>query len=280
MAAPAELVSTGDSRRSRRAAQTRSKLLEAAAELLTERGYSRLATAAVAERAGVAHGTLFKHFATKSELMAATTELVLDELIGEFSRMAQQFAAQAEPIDQALHAVWSLFRSERLQATLELYVAARTDESLRDALRPIFTTHEVRSCRRHAPCCPLRPTRRTSNPTSPGFSRPCSGAHCCGRSCPSRSSFNRSWPSWIESLERSSHAWLGGGGRMTGNSRALGGLCVVLASLVGNGASANIEPSSYDAKSIAAGTTGMAYLDNPSALAINPANLAASTAVA
>ncbi len=39
-------------------------------------------------------------------------------------------------------------------------------------------------------------------------------------------------------------------------------------------ASANIEPSSYDAKSIAAGTTGMAYLDNPSALAINPANLA------
>ena len=141
MAAPADLVSTGDSRRSRRAAQTRSKLLEAAAELLTERGYSRLATAAVAERAGVAHGTLFKHFATKSELMAATTELVLDELIGEFSRMAQQFAAQAEPIDQALHAVWSLFRSERLQATLELYVAARTDESLRDALRPIFTTH-------------------------------------------------------------------------------------------------------------------------------------------
>ncbi|MBW2403056.1 MAG: outer membrane protein transport protein [Deltaproteobacteria bacterium] len=41
-----------------------------------------------------------------------------------------------------------------------------------------------------------------------------------------------------------------------------------------NGAAANIEPSSYDAKSIGAGTTGMAYLDNPSALAINPANLA------
>lgn len=117
------------------------RLLEASAELLTERGYSRLATAAVAERAGVAHGTLFKHFATKTELMAATTEHVLEDVIGEFLRMAQEFSARPEPIDQALGAVWSLFRSDRLQATLELYVAARTDESLQDALRPIFTTH-------------------------------------------------------------------------------------------------------------------------------------------
>lgn len=39
-------------------------------------------------------------------------------------------------------------------------------------------------------------------------------------------------------------------------------------------ASANIEPSSFDAKSIGAGTTGMAFLESPSALAINPANLA------
>jgi AcrR family transcriptional regulator len=127
--------------RSRRAQQTRLKLLDASAELLAERGYSRLSTAAVAERAGVAHGTLFKHFPTKSALMAATTERVLEDVIGEFLKMAREFAGQPEPIDHALHAVWSLFRSERLQATLELYVAARTDEALREALRPIFTMH-------------------------------------------------------------------------------------------------------------------------------------------
>ncbi|MFZ1862989.1 MAG: outer membrane protein transport protein [Polyangiales bacterium] len=50
-------------------------------------------------------------------------------------------------------------------------------------------------------------------------------------------------------------------------------LVTLLTSVICGRASANIEPSSYDAKSIAAGTTGMAYLDNPSALAINPANL-------
>ena len=141
MTAPTESVGKTGSVRSGRAAKTRWKLLDATAELLAERGYSRLSTAAVAERAGVAHGTLFKHFPTKSALMAATTERVLEDVVGQFLGMAREFAGQPEPIDQALRAVWSLFRSERLQATLELYVAARTDEALREALRPIFTTH-------------------------------------------------------------------------------------------------------------------------------------------
>jgi AcrR family transcriptional regulator len=127
--------------RRKRAAATRAKLLQASAELLTERGYSQLATAAIAKRAGVAHGTLFKHFDTKTGLMAGTTELVLEELIAEFLEVARELAGRPEPIDEALEAVWTLFRSDRLQATLELYVAARTDESLREALRPIFNKH-------------------------------------------------------------------------------------------------------------------------------------------
>jgi len=61
---------------------------------------------------------------------------------------------------------------------------------------------------------------------------------------------------------------------MNGMKNRITGLCAVLGVFICNAASANIEPSSFDAKSIGAGTTGMAYLDNPSALAINPANLA------
>ncbi|MBW2159942.1 MAG: helix-turn-helix transcriptional regulator, partial [Deltaproteobacteria bacterium] len=79
MTAPTESLGKTGSVRSGRAAKTRGKLLDATAELLAERGYSRLSTAAVAERAGVAHGTLFKHFPTKSALMAATTERVLED---------------------------------------------------------------------------------------------------------------------------------------------------------------------------------------------------------
>ncbi len=61
---------------------------------------------------------------------------------------------------------------------------------------------------------------------------------------------------------------------MTGMNQRLAAWCLLMGTFLCNGAAANIEPSSYDAKSIGAGTTGMAYLDNPSALAINPANLA------
>lgn len=61
---------------------------------------------------------------------------------------------------------------------------------------------------------------------------------------------------------------------MTEMNERLAACCLLMGTLLCNGAAANIEPSSYDAKSIGAGTTGMAYLDNPSALAINPANLA------
>jgi long-subunit fatty acid transport protein len=61
---------------------------------------------------------------------------------------------------------------------------------------------------------------------------------------------------------------------MTEMNQPLAAWCLLMGTLLCNGAAANIEPSSYDAKSIGAGTTGMAYLDNPSALAINPANLA------
>lgn len=51
-------------------------------------------------------------------------------------------------------------------------------------------------------------------------------------------------------------------------------LLVSIVTFIEGAASANIEPSSFDAESIGAGTTGMSYLENPSALAINPANLA------
>ncbi|MBW1762446.1 MAG: hypothetical protein JRF48_13040, partial [Deltaproteobacteria bacterium] len=38
-------------------------------------------------------------------------------------------------------------------------------------------------------------------------------------------------------------------------------------------ASANPEPTAYDARSIAMGLTGTTYLDGPAALVLNPANL-------
>ncbi len=50
------------------ATSTRGRLLDAARELIEEGGYGAASVIAVAERAGVAAGTLYRHFASKQEL--------------------------------------------------------------------------------------------------------------------------------------------------------------------------------------------------------------------
>lgn len=47
---------------------TRQRLLAAARELIEEGGYGAATVAAIAERAGVASGTLYRHFASKEDL--------------------------------------------------------------------------------------------------------------------------------------------------------------------------------------------------------------------
>jgi AcrR family transcriptional regulator len=47
---------------------TRERLLAAARELIEEGGYASASVAAIAERAGVASGTVYRHFASKAEL--------------------------------------------------------------------------------------------------------------------------------------------------------------------------------------------------------------------
>ena len=47
---------------------TRDRLLAAAKELIEDGGYAAASVIAIAERAGVAAGTLYRHFASKEEL--------------------------------------------------------------------------------------------------------------------------------------------------------------------------------------------------------------------
>jgi AcrR family transcriptional regulator len=60
------------------AAGTRDRLLHAAHELVEEGGYAEASVAAVAERAGVATGTLYRHWPSKGELFAELFRSVCD----------------------------------------------------------------------------------------------------------------------------------------------------------------------------------------------------------
>lgn len=65
--------------RARRKTATRGRLLVAARELFAESGFDEITVAAIAQRAGVAHGLLFHHFGSKQGLYRA----VLDEVVAE-----------------------------------------------------------------------------------------------------------------------------------------------------------------------------------------------------
>jgi AcrR family transcriptional regulator len=124
-----------------RAIATRRRLLEATVSVLCERGYAGTTTTHVARAADVSQGALYKHFGTKHRLIAATTEHLFAELIEGFRLAFAAGAAGGDRVATALRELWAIFVTPELYAVLELYIAARTDAKLREALRPVLMVH-------------------------------------------------------------------------------------------------------------------------------------------
>lgn len=120
-----------------RTAAMRARLLEATVELLVEKGYAGTTTTLVSERAGVSRGAQLHHFPTKDALVfAAVAELS--------ARRGDDLRAAASSLPEGrdrVHAVVAMlaehFTSPVFAAALELWVAARTDETLRAEVAPL-----------------------------------------------------------------------------------------------------------------------------------------------
>src|SRR4051812_27053067 len=137
-----------------RRAETRERIVRAAIDQLAEGGYASAGVQAVASRAGVATGTVYRHFPSKSELFAevfrrasarelavmadtaAHEELPARERIAigaeTFARRAlaeptRAYALLAEPVDPAVEAERLIFRRayrDLFAATIEQGVAS------------------------------------------------------------------------------------------------------------------------------------------------------------
>jgi AcrR family transcriptional regulator len=119
---------------------TRARLLTAARELIEEGGYAAAPVIAIAQRAGVAAGTLYRHFASKQELFVelfrsvcareeramrlaaeampptATSTERLQEVLATFARRALRnprlaWALIAEPVDPLVDAERIAYRA-------------------------------------------------------------------------------------------------------------------------------------------------------------------------
>ena len=133
-----------------RRAVTRAALLDAALEILVERGYEGTTTGRVSERAGLSRGAHQHHFGTRAELLAAALEELALRRGEDIRREVASLPAGDERIEQALDAIWGWFTGPLFQASIDLAAAARTDEELRASLAPVerrLSQETLRCCR-------------------------------------------------------------------------------------------------------------------------------------
>ncbi|MBA9088044.1 AcrR family transcriptional regulator [Fontibacillus solani] len=60
------------------------KIIQAAVEIFAEKGFAGSSTSEIAQRAGVAEGTIFRHYKTKKDLLLSIVAPMVSKLIGPF----------------------------------------------------------------------------------------------------------------------------------------------------------------------------------------------------
>jgi len=130
--------------RDERRAQTRERLLDAAADVFNRLGYHGASLEAVAEAAGYTKGAVYSNFASKAELFVALAER--RGVSADLEGTTRAFLAM--PIGDFVDGMGEMLRSQAARdeawdvLTIELWLAAMRDPSLRSIVAHDY--HEMR----------------------------------------------------------------------------------------------------------------------------------------
>ncbi len=114
-----------------RRAETRAALLNATIESLVRWGYAGTTTGRVAELAGVSRGAQIPYFKTRDELLAAAVAHLAEE------RVRASKESNAGSVEEWLDLLWEEHQGPLFDATLELWVASRSQPPLSESLRRV-----------------------------------------------------------------------------------------------------------------------------------------------
>ncbi|MPY79747.1 MAG: TetR family transcriptional regulator [Actinophytocola sp.] len=117
--------------------RTRTALLDATIDCLTELGYARTSVQEICVRAGVSKGAQQHHFTTKAELMAAAVEHLTNRIQAEIVAAAGDLPDAPDLVEHGIDLIWQGFAGTLSAAVMELWVAARTDTELAAAIKPV-----------------------------------------------------------------------------------------------------------------------------------------------
>jgi AcrR family transcriptional regulator len=113
-----------------RSAAMRTRLLDATIECLVTYGYAGTTTPRVAERAGVTRGAQIHHFRSKEDLVVAAIEHLAQQRVQAAMREFGRMQASRDPVSTVLDFLWEAHQGPMFVATVELWIAARTDDIL------------------------------------------------------------------------------------------------------------------------------------------------------
>lgn len=131
-----------------RSRATRRRLLEAAIECLAELGWTGSTVAVVAERAGVSRGAAQHHFPTREDLMTAAVEYVAEERTARLRAHVADLPTGPGRTQAVIDMIEHMYTGPLFRAALQLWVAASSDEQLRERVVPLEAhvgreTHQV-----------------------------------------------------------------------------------------------------------------------------------------
>lgn len=134
---PEGLAPEGNGWQQRKSAQTRIAILEAAIECLSKYGYARTTTQLIAQVAEISRGAMLHHYATKQELIASVIDYTFYKRMEIFLGGITSLTDEQRVRDIAgVERYWESLLTREFAAYIELLMAARTDDELREIFIP------------------------------------------------------------------------------------------------------------------------------------------------
>ena len=116
-----------------RSAATRERILDATVECLVTYGYAGTTTPRVAEIAGLTRGAQVHHFGSKNDLIIAAVQHLATKLVAAaVPRFVGGLMTSDDPLGAMLDLLWDIHGGPIFVPVVELWVAGRTDPTLRD----------------------------------------------------------------------------------------------------------------------------------------------------
>ena len=131
--------------RTKKASNTRFRILEATLDCLVEIGFTNTSIATIAAKAGLSRGAVQFHFPTKSAAMEAVTNHILQRRLDVYRADMAKIPASEDFLEHALNAYWRQVTRPEFVAQQEIALAARTDAHLAEVLGTAYREYVARS---------------------------------------------------------------------------------------------------------------------------------------